>query len=166
MDVVERLNNILVIGMTNRIDMIDEALLRPGRLEVHMEISIPDENGRLQILAIHTATMKKNGVMDSDVDLNEIATRTKNFTGAEIGGLIKNATSFAFNRHVKVKFSKRSIHWLTEKAGRDYGRHLGRCRSTPSESWGLHERPRRSTSCIRCLRRRIRTSHSKWNHSI
>lgn len=55
MDGVDQLNNILIIGMTNRKDMIDEALLRPGRLEVHMEIGLPDEAGRLQILNIHTS---------------------------------------------------------------------------------------------------------------
>jgi vesicle-fusing ATPase len=54
MDGVDQLNNILIIGMTNRLDMIDEALLRPGRLEIHMEISLPDENGRVQILKVHT----------------------------------------------------------------------------------------------------------------
>jgi vesicle-fusing ATPase len=102
MDGVDQLNNILIIGMTNRIDMIDEALLRPGRLEVHMEISLPDENGRLQILNIHTHKMRTNRVMDGDVDLHKLAGLTKNFSGAEIGGLIKSATSFAFNRHVKV----------------------------------------------------------------
>ncbi|KAJ7223929.1 vesicular-fusion protein SEC18 [Mycena rebaudengoi] len=102
MDGVDALNNILIIGMTNRKDMIDDALLRPGRLEVHMEISLPDEKGRYQILNIHTSKMRKNGVMDTDVDLNELAASTKNFSGAEIGGLIKSATSFAFNRHVKV----------------------------------------------------------------
>ena len=102
MDGVDQLNNILIIGMTNRIDMIDEALLRPGRLEVHMEISLPDEHGRHQILNIHTAKMRTNGVMDRDVDLKELAKLTKNFSGAEIGGLVKSATSFAFNRHVKV----------------------------------------------------------------
>lgn len=102
MDGVDQLNNILLIGMTNRLDMIDEALLRPGRLEVHIEISLPDESGRVQILTIHTSKMRQNGVMGPDVDLMELASLTKNFSGAEIGGLVKSATSFAFNRHVKV----------------------------------------------------------------
>ncbi|KAH9023079.1 AAA-domain-containing protein [Lactarius pseudohatsudake] len=97
MDGVDQLNNILIIGMTNRIDMIDEALLRPGRLEVLMEISLPDEHGRYQILNIHTAKMRKNGVMDHDVDLKELSRLTKNFSGAEIGGLVKSATNLRVN---------------------------------------------------------------------
>lgn len=102
LDGVDQLNNILLIGMTNRLDMIDEALLRPGRLEVHMEISLPDEQGRTQILKIQTQRMRDNGVMDHDVDLPELALVTKNFSGAEIAGLVKSASSFAFSRHVKV----------------------------------------------------------------
>jgi vesicle-fusing ATPase len=102
LDGVDQLNNILLIGMTNRKDMIDDALLRPGRLEVHMEISLPDEAGRAQILKIHTSKMRDNDVMDNDVDVAELAHLTKNFSGAEIGGLVKSASSFAFNRHVKV----------------------------------------------------------------
>ncbi|CAI7621908.1 unnamed protein product [Penicillium palitans] len=102
LDGVDQLNNILLIGMTNRMDMIDEALLRPGRLEVHMEISLPDEHGRSQILNIHTEKMRNNNVMDTDVDLAELAHLTKNFSGAEIAGLVKSASSFAFSRHVKV----------------------------------------------------------------
>ena len=82
--------------------MIDEALLRPGRLEVHVEISLPDESGRLQILKIHTAKMNKEGVMAKDVSLPDLASKTKNFSGAEIEGLVKSATSFAFQRHIKV----------------------------------------------------------------
>ena len=111
MDGVDQLNNILIIGMTNRLDMIDEALLRPGRLEVHMEISLPDEAGRLQIIKIHTTKMVANNVMAGDVDIVELASVTKNFSGAEIGGLIKSATSFAFNRHVKVSCFYLSM-WL------------------------------------------------------
>lgn len=57
-DGVDSLNNILIIGMTNRKDMIDEAMLRPGRLEIHLEIGLPDEAGRLQIFEIHTKDMR------------------------------------------------------------------------------------------------------------
>ena len=101
LDGVDQLNNILLIGMTNRMDMIDDALLRPGRLEVHMEISLPDEYGRVQILKIHTNSMRKSNRLDHDVDLAELAHETKNFSGAEISGLVRSATSFAMNRHVK-----------------------------------------------------------------
>lgn len=102
LDGVDQLNNVLLIGMTNRMDLIDDALLRPGRLEVHMEISLPDEHGRAQILKIHTQKMRDNSVMERDVDLAELAHATKNFSGAEIGGLVKSASSFAFSRHVKI----------------------------------------------------------------
>lgn len=102
MDGVEQLNNILIIGMTNRLDMIDEALLRPGRLEIHMEISLPDEKGRYEIMKIHTAKMRENNILDPDVDLQELAVVSKNYSGAEIAGVCKSASSFAFNRHIKV----------------------------------------------------------------
>jgi vesicle-fusing ATPase len=62
-DGVDSLNNILVLGMTNRKDMIDEAILRPGRFEVHIEISLPDEKGRQDIFKIHTSSMRENKVM-------------------------------------------------------------------------------------------------------
>lgn len=102
LDGVDQLNNILLIGMTNRKDMIDDALLRPGRLEVQVEISLPDEKGRAQILKIHTSKMRENGRIADDVDLAELAALTKNFSGAELNGLSKSAASFAFNRHTQA----------------------------------------------------------------
>ncbi|CAF2409567.1 unnamed protein product [Rotaria sp. Silwood2] len=101
-DGVDQLNNILVIGMTNRRDMIDEALLRPGRLEVQIEIGLPDENGRLQILNIHTSRLREHNKLHSDVDLKEFSELTRNFSGAEIEGLVRAAMSFAMNRHIKA----------------------------------------------------------------
>ncbi|XP_015906120.2 vesicle-fusing ATPase 1 [Parasteatoda tepidariorum] len=101
-DGVESLNNILVIGMTNRKDMIDEALIRSGRLEVHMEIGLPDEKGRLQIFNIHTVRMRDHEKLAKDVDLGELAALTKNFSGAEIEGLVRAAQSTAMNRLIKA----------------------------------------------------------------
>ncbi|CAN8063790.1 unnamed protein product [Agarophyton chilense] len=108
-DGVNALNNILVIGMTNRKDMIDEALLRPGRLEVHVEISLPDETGRQQILRIHTAKMKQNKMLDNSVSLESLAGQTKNYSGAEIEGLCKSAAAFALNRHVDYRDLKKEV---------------------------------------------------------
>jgi vesicle-fusing ATPase len=113
-DGVDSLNNILIIGMTNRKDMMDEALLRPGRFEVHVEIGLPNERGRLQILNIHTKKMRDNEFLGqdiiSDIDFakadSALAKATKNYSGAEIAGLIRNAASQAFQRGVDPsKFS-------------------------------------------------------------
>lgn len=105
-DGVDSLNNVLLIGMTNRLDMIDEALLRPGRFEMKLQIGLPDEKGRLEILNIHTKKLRqvdektKRAFMKPDVDLTEIAALTKNFSGAELAGLIRSAVSFATERCV------------------------------------------------------------------
>ncbi|KAJ8633356.1 hypothetical protein MRB53_026692 [Persea americana] len=101
-DGVESLNNVLLIGMTNRKDLLDEALMRPGRLEVQVEISLPDESGRLQILQIHTNKMKENSFLAADVNLQELAARTKNYSGAELEGVVKSAVSFALNRQISL----------------------------------------------------------------
>ena len=102
-DGVNSLNNILVIGMTNRKDLLDEALLRPGRLEVHVEISLPDKNGRVQILQIHTRKMRESGRLDPEINFDELAELTKNFSGAEIEGLVRAAVSYALYTHVDPK---------------------------------------------------------------
>uniref|UniRef100_A0A6Q2YRH9 Vesicle-fusing ATPase n=1 Tax=Esox lucius TaxID=8010 RepID=A0A6Q2YRH9_ESOLU len=101
-DGVEQLNNILVIGMTNRPDLIDDALMRPGRFEVKMEIGLPDEKGRVQILNIHTNKMRDFGLLAPDVDVKELAAETKNYSGAELEGLVRAAQSTAMNRHIKA----------------------------------------------------------------
>ncbi|EGD76359.1 vesicle-fusing ATPase [Salpingoeca rosetta] len=100
-DGVEALNNILLIGMTNRLDMIDEALLRPGRLELKMQIGLPDTVGREQIFNIHTKKMRENKMLAEDVNIKELAGATKNFSGAEIAGVCRSAASFASNRCIK-----------------------------------------------------------------
>lgn len=102
MDGVDQLNNILIIGMTNRLDLIDNALLRPGRFEVQLEILLPDEEGREEIFKIQTKKMADNNILDRGVDFKALAARTKNFTGAEIEGLVKLALSFAIQKHISV----------------------------------------------------------------
>lgn len=102
-DGVNELNNILVIGMTNRKDMLDSALLRAGRLEIHVEIGLPDESGRQQILSIHTADLAKTGKLGDDVSIPSLASKTKNFTGAEIKSLCVRASQNMLARLVDMK---------------------------------------------------------------
>ena len=96
------MNNILIIGMTNRKDLIDEALLRPGRLEVQMEIGLPNEEGRVQILNIHTSKLKEANKLAADVDIEALAAQTKNYSGAELEGLVRAANTTAMNKLIKV----------------------------------------------------------------
>jgi len=98
MDGVNSLENILVIGMTNRRDMIDDALLRPGRFEVQIELNLPDEEGREQILRIHTRSMRQNELLHESVDLAHLSQQTRNYSGAELEGLVKSASSLALLR--------------------------------------------------------------------
>ena len=111
-DGVDSLNNIIVIGMTNRKDLIDEAILRPGRLELHIEIGLPDEKGRLQIFNIHTKKMRENKVLDDDVDLAQLAKMTKNYTGADIESMVKLATSNALSQG--INYSNNKINFTQE----------------------------------------------------
>lgn len=93
------LNNILLICMTNRKDFLDEAVLRPGRLEVQIEIQLPDDKGRHDILTIHTKNMSGKQYMHN-VNLYEIAKLTKNYTGAELESVVKNAVSYSLAREI------------------------------------------------------------------
>mmetsp|Transcript_44090 Transcript_44090/g.82453 ORF Transcript_44090/g.82453 Transcript_44090/m.82453 type:complete len:750 (+) Transcript_44090:66-2315(+) len=101
-DGVEALDNVLLIGMTNRKELLDPALLRPGRLELHVEIGLPGEAGRLEILQIHTAKLRKGGFLESSVSLEELAARTRNFSGAELEALVRAAVASAMSQKVDV----------------------------------------------------------------
>jgi len=105
MDGLDSAPNVLIIGMTNRRDLLDEALLRPGRFEVQMEVGLPDAAGRRQILEIHTRTMAENGMLAADVDLYQLAESSRNFSGAELAGLVRSATSRAYQRLINSTHS-------------------------------------------------------------
>jgi len=105
MDGVNKLPNILVIGLTNRPELIDDALLRPGRLEVKVRIERPNRDGRRQILRIHTrAALENKAIAPDAIDyINDtsdhgLAANTEDFSGAELAGLVRAAASFALGR--------------------------------------------------------------------
>ena len=101
--------------MTNRKDMIDEAILRPGRLEIHVEIGLPSESGRVQVLNIHTKSLRANGMLEADVNMEDIAARAKNYTGAEMEGLVKAACSFLFARIADPANPDKDLDFSTAK---------------------------------------------------
>lgn len=109
-DGVNSLNNILIIALTNRKDMIDTALLRSGRFEVHIYIGLPDLKGREEILKIHTKNIYNNKLIKTDnyeLLLKNIALKTENFSGAELEGVIRNTVSFALNKVItKENYNK------------------------------------------------------------
>jgi len=84
-------SRIIVIGATNRPDVLDKALLRPGRFDRQVSVGLPDLNGRRQILEVHV----KNIPLDVGVDLERIARGTSGFSGAELANLVNEATIFA-----------------------------------------------------------------------
>jgi len=99
MDGLEELQSVVVIGATNRPNLIDPALLRPGRFDELIYVSVPDEGGRRRILSIHTAKMP----LGDDVDLDALAARTERFTGADLEDLVRRAGLFALRDSLDVE---------------------------------------------------------------
>jgi transitional endoplasmic reticulum ATPase len=96
MDGLEPLHNVIVIAATNRPDILDPALLRPGRFDRIVYIGPPDLEARKEILKIHT----KDKPLAMDVDLDKLATKMENFTGAEIAAVCNEAVMLAIRDYV------------------------------------------------------------------
>jgi len=102
-DGLEELNDVLVIGATNRLDIVDSALLRPGRFDRIIEVPKPDAKGRKHIFEIHT----KKKPLESDVDLAKIIEMTNGYSGAEIAAVCDRAAFAALRRYVSSE--KKSV---------------------------------------------------------
>ncbi len=96
LDGLEELHNITVIAATNRPDIIDPALLRPGRIDRLIYVTPPDRDARYEIFKVHSAKTP----LDSDVDLNALADDTDGFTGADIASVCNEATMLAIREYV------------------------------------------------------------------
>jgi cell division protease FtsH len=100
MDGFEAGTNVMVLGATNRPEVLDQALLRPGRFDRRIAVQSPDRNGRVEILMIHTRSVP----LGPDVDLDRIAASTPGATGADIALLVNEAALFAARRdHAAVE---------------------------------------------------------------
>jgi len=94
MDGLEEREEVVVVGATNRVDTVDPALRRGGRFDRELEIGVPDETGRREILDVHTRNMP----LADDVDLDRIAGGTHGFVGADIASLVREAGLSALRR--------------------------------------------------------------------
>lgn len=95
-DGLEELHGVLIIGATNRLDMVDSALLRPGRFDRIIEVPKPDARGRKHIFEIHT----KKKPLAPDVTLDKLVELTDGYTGAEIAAVCNRAATGALKRHI------------------------------------------------------------------
>ncbi|MBP1933398.1 AAA family ATPase [Ammoniphilus resinae] len=93
---------ILIMAATNRADMLDEALLRPGRFDRKIGVDLPDKKARLQILKIHT----KNKPMSGDVNLEQVAAESYGFSGAQLESVTNEAAIYAFREKSKELLPK------------------------------------------------------------
>jgi transitional endoplasmic reticulum ATPase len=107
MDGLEELQSVVVIGATNRPTLMDAALLRPGRFDELVYVTVPDKGGRRRILGIHTSKMP----LGKDVDLDEIAERTDRYTGADLEDLVRRAGLFALREGGKDTDEVRMSHF-------------------------------------------------------
>ncbi|KXB04922.1 hypothetical protein AKJ48_00905 [candidate division MSBL1 archaeon SCGC-AAA261O19] len=137
LDGLEKLENVAVIGATNRPDLIDPALLRPGRFDRVIMTPAPDLDARKEIFEIHT---KKVPLAD-DVDLGELARKTEGYTGADIASICKEAGMLALredleSKEVKMQHFNQAMQKISatvtdeitdtyEEFGKKYGKQIG-----------------------------------------
>jgi len=102
LDGIEELKEVVILGATNRLDLIDPALLRAGRFDFLLEVPKPDEKTRLEILRIHT----KGKSLAPDVDFEVLNKKTEGLTGADIENICKKASMLAIKQFIRVSASK------------------------------------------------------------
>jgi cell division protease FtsH len=101
---------IIVVGATNRVDILDPALLRPGRFDRQIEIGLPDRLGRIGILQVHA----QNKIFDEDVSLVQLATRTPGFSGADLANLL-NESAILATRYKKNCITNKDVNEAVDR---------------------------------------------------
>jgi transitional endoplasmic reticulum ATPase len=104
MDGIEDLTNVIVVGATNRPDILDPALMRPGRFDRIVYVPVPEKTGRLEILKIHT---KKMPIENKDKIIENLAEETEGYTGADIESLVREAAMLALRENISTKKVKK-----------------------------------------------------------
>ena len=110
MDGFKENKGVIVVGATNRVDILDAALLRPGRFDRQITVNLPDRLGRIGILKVHA----KNKPFDKDVSLVQLANRTPGFSGADLANLLNEAAILA-TRYKKKTITKNEVNEAADR---------------------------------------------------
>jgi len=110
MDGFKENKGVIVVGATNRVDILDAALLRPGRFDRQITVGLPDRLGRLGILKVHA----KNKPLNEDISLVQIANRTPGFSGADLANLL-NESAILATRYKKQTISKNEVNEAADR---------------------------------------------------
>ncbi len=111
LDGLEELKDVVVIAATNRPDLIDPALLRPGRIERHIYIPPPDKEARKEIFKIHL----RGKPLAEDVDIDELASKTEGYSGADIEAVCREAAMLAMREAIKPDMSREEVKEIAKK---------------------------------------------------
>ena len=110
MDGFKENKGVIVVGATNRVDILDSALLRPGRFDRQIQVGLPDRLGRLGILKVHA----RNKPLEKDVSLIQIANRTPGFSGADLANLL-NESAILATRYKKKTITKNEVNEAADR---------------------------------------------------
>nr|YP_010283164.1 cell division protein FTSH [Nitzschia traheaformis]ULD15928.1 cell division protein FTSH [Nitzschia traheaformis] len=110
MDGFKENKGVIVVGATNRVDILDAALLRPGRFDRQITVGLPDRLGRLGILKVHA----RNKPLDQDVSLVQLANRTPGFSGADLANLL-NESAILATRYKKNTITKNEVNEAADR---------------------------------------------------
>ena len=110
MDGFKENKGVIVVGATNRVDILDAALLRPGRFDRQITVGLPDRLGRLGILKVHA----RNKPLDQDVSLIQLANRTPGFSGADLANLL-NESAILATRYKKNSITKNEVNEAADR---------------------------------------------------
>jgi transitional endoplasmic reticulum ATPase len=113
LDGIEELKDVIVIAATNRPDLLDPAILRPGRLDKHIYLSAPDEKSRKAIL--NTYLKDVEDILDSDIDIDELAKNTQYFVGADLEALVREIKYAVIDEHTQNNSLETSDETLIDK---------------------------------------------------
>lgn len=137
MDGLQTIKDIVVIAASNRPDILDPALLRPGRFDRVLDIPMPEEKTRLEILKVHTKKMP----LEKDMDLNLLVSETKNFSGADLENLCREAGMEALRediktKHVSKKHFKKAMEIIKPSGKKEYKERMEKFKDSTSYMFG------------------------------